>query len=910
MATADFVSRIPMPRVRVSTPGGTNPSGLTAPSPSNTSASAQAPLKVSSEETPQRAPGFARRSTSGSAGSRVGRNAGVGVGSASKGTHVGGYSGIQYQPAGPRVNSTRGSVGANDSAAAASNTRGSSGSSISGSGEIGGGLGGSGSGIGGGGGSSSGGPGSLGPAVPSSVTGAAVSASAPSSGVPTSAVSADPYLLASSGSRNFNALASFSPMTAQMKESLQARLLSLPEQVASLSAALQKSNENLRTCHTSLKEVILKDEQMRARFHKAVQEGGLVQESPVPHLGVTANPSPGPDASWAYTTPTSVPSSRYVPASRDVQATPFPALSPAAFDAVATPAPKPPSKQLQAQLAKCQSQTTKLSDELHTLRGDAEALRGSLAAMFDDALRRVRQQVGAVTDAMERTSLARATERAELVAKESAEANVTARIKEREEALRDREARVLELEQMLANATRDRDDALQREEAAMAKYRSEMKERRRVFNQLQELRGNVRVFCRVRPLTADELADQQSFEATFPEEGQLVLRNVAAKGYNAFEFDNVFGPDATQGDVFQQFEPMLTSVLDGYHVCIFAFGQTGSGKTYTMDGPAHDWGVNLRTLAALFERMEQRSEDYEYLLSMSIVEIYNEQVRDLLAAKGAEEKLEVRQGPDGNYVPGATVLPISSLEEAIELFERGRAHRATFSTNMNEHSSRSHCLVMVNVKGQNLVSNAVLSGRLVLVDLAGSERVSKSEATGERLKEAQHINKSLSALGDVIQALALKNKHIPYRNSTLTYLLQDSLGGDGKTIMVVQISPATSNMQESLCSLNFAQRARGVETGPARRHLEQRSASADLTGLTGLDGPMDSGSEPSSPRSARASQIPSPSPRAASSLGAGASSAGGRGGPSSTPLSRSNSANQTPTLRRPAVVTPGGAKKR
>jgi kinesin family protein C2/C3 len=168
------------------------------------------------------------------------------------------------------------------------------------------------------------------------------------------------------------------------------------------------------------------------------------------------------------------------------------------------------------------------------------------------------------------------------------------------------------------------------------------------------------------------------------------------------------------------------------------------------------------------------------------------------------------------YVPDLTAYDVMNMREVEELIEQGRQNRHTFATNMNEHSSRSHSVLMVNIHGRNVLTGQVANGKLNLVDLAGSERISKSEAVGARLKEAQAINKSLSSLGDVIFALTSKSAHVPYRNSKLTYLLQDSLGGDSKTMMFVNCSPALTNVQETTCSLNFAQRVRSVELGQVR----------------------------------------------------------------------------------------------
>ena len=203
---------------------------------------------------------------------------------------------------------------------------------------------------------------------------------------------------------------------------------------------------------------------------------------------------------------------------------------------------------------------------------------------------------------------------------------------------------------------------------------------------------------------------------------------------------------------------------------------------------------------------------------MSILEVYNEEIRDLLTEGNYGEKLEIRQGEHGNYVPGLTECPVSGIDDVFELFQQAERNRATASTNMNEHSSRSHMMLTVSIYCENLLTGVKTYGKLNLVDLAGSERINKSGATGQKLKEAQNINKSLSALGDVIAARASKQSHIPFRNSTLTYLLQDSLSKDSKTLMICCISPTITSSEETYCSLNFASRVRTVELGKASKN--------------------------------------------------------------------------------------------
>ena len=262
-----------------------------------------------------------------------------------------------------------------------------------------------------------------------------------------------------------------------------------------------------------------------------------------------------------------------------------------------------------------------------------------------------------------------------------------------------------------------------------------------------------------------------------------------------------------------------------------------------MEGPPDNPGVNLRSLEELFRLQAERSDTMTYEFVLSYLEIYNESVHDLLvepAKKGATKKaLDVRQGSEGMVVAGLVETPVTSVEEVMALMARGADNRAVGSHDMNEHSSRSHSILTLSVVGTPIKANhgaaaaggsspskndggsssmSSVKAKLHLIDLAGSERVSKTDATGDRLKEAQAINKSLSALGDVISALGgKKGTHVPYRNSRLTFLLQDSLSGNSKVLMFCNVSPASYNLGETVCSLTFAARCRNVELGAAKK---------------------------------------------------------------------------------------------
>ncbi|XP_042451782.1 kinesin-like protein KIN-14E isoform X1 [Zingiber officinale] len=354
------------------------------------------------------------------------------------------------------------------------------------------------------------------------------------------------------------------------------------------------------------------------------------------------------------------------------------------------------------------------------------------------------------------------------------------------------------------------------------KYNEEMIKRKRLFNQLQETKGNIRVFCRCRPLSEEEISSGChaiiDFDAAKDGEIGMVTGGTTKKN---FKFDRVYAPKDNQADVYEDASPLVTSVLDGYNVCIFAYGQTGTGKTFTMEGTENNRGVNYRTLEELFKIAVERKETISYSISVSVLEVYNEQIRDLLATSPSNKKLEVRQAAEGfHHVPGMVEAKVENMKEAWNVLQAGSNARAVGSNNVNVHSSRSHCMLCIMVRAKNLVNGECTNSKLCLVDLAGSERLTKTDVQGERLKEAQNINRSLSALGDVISALASKTNHIPYRNSKLTHLLQDSLGGDSKALMFVQISSSNNDMGETVSSLNFASRVRGVELGPAKRQTD------------------------------------------------------------------------------------------
>jgi len=351
------------------------------------------------------------------------------------------------------------------------------------------------------------------------------------------------------------------------------------------------------------------------------------------------------------------------------------------------------------------------------------------------------------------------------------------------------------------------------------KYKAATEDRKRLHNLVLDLKGNIRVFTRVRPINAKEKPGEPDGEPTieFRDGINIGVYDGTHQRRKWFEFDQVFSPDTAQESVFQEAQPLAVSVLDGYNVCMFAYGQTGSGKTHTMMGTKQDPGLNTRVLTELFRIRNERKGEYDISFVLAMVEIYNEQIRDLLQPSG--KKLDVKQNSDGSIgIPGVQEERVESVDDVMRCIDAASKNRAVSTTDMNDQSSRSHSIVTVRTQS-TLRGGDTYMGKIHLIDLAGSENTNKSGVTGQGMKEAQNINKSLSALGDVIQSLVAKNPHTPYRNSKLTMMLKDSLGGDSKTLMIVCCSPAQTNVTETLSSLNFASRARNVELGKAKRNV-------------------------------------------------------------------------------------------
>ncbi|XP_060888987.1 kinesin heavy chain-like [Labrus mixtus] len=319
----------------------------------------------------------------------------------------------------------------------------------------------------------------------------------------------------------------------------------------------------------------------------------------------------------------------------------------------------------------------------------------------------------------------------------------------------------------------------------------------------------VRVMCRFRPLNESEINRGDKYIPKFKEDDTVVI---TAKPY---VFDRVLPPNTSQEQVYDQCaKQIVKDVLGGYNGTIFAYGQTSSGKTHTMEGKLHDpqlMGIIPRIAHDIFDHIYSMDENLEFHIKVSYFEIYLDKIRDLLDV--SKTNLSVHE--DKNrvpYVKGCTERFVSSPEEVMDVIDEGKSNRHVAVTNMNEHSSRSHSIFLINIKQENMETEKKLSGKLYLVDLAGSEKVSKTGAEGAVLDEAKNINKSLSALGNVISALAEGTKtHVPYRDSKMTRILQDSLGGNCRTTIIICCSPSVYNEAETKSTLMFGQRAKTIK---------------------------------------------------------------------------------------------------
>lgn len=319
-------------------------------------------------------------------------------------------------------------------------------------------------------------------------------------------------------------------------------------------------------------------------------------------------------------------------------------------------------------------------------------------------------------------------------------------------------------------------------------------------NTILKCRGAIRVICRIKP-------SQSKSELKYNDTNIFI-------GDKSFGLNYIFDQKTTQLDVMNEFQPEIESIFDGYNVCIFAYGQTGSGKTFTMEGNESNKGLVFNAFDYINQMASSLIED-EYSISYSIkhIEIYNENIKDLI--KG--NIVSIIHDHNGVELKNCHEVVTSNIKDAESIIKCANLKRATGATDINAKSSRSHLIFMLKINITKM--SEVREGSLVLIDLAGSERLSKSKAENERLKETQYINKSLSALGNVITAIKRNDTHIPFRDSKLTHIMQDALSKNSRTSMIVNIDP--ENIEETICSLRFAIKVSECELGLASRNIRK-----------------------------------------------------------------------------------------
>jgi hypothetical protein len=400
--------------------------------------------------------------------------------------------------------------------------------------------------------------------------------------------------------------------------------------------------------------------------------------------------------------------------------------------------------------------------------------------------------------------------------------------------------------------------------------REERARRMLIHNQMEDAKGRIRVVVRLRP-TADE-----PYHVDQVNENSLVVHSSA--GDKPFKFFRVLGPETGQDAAFAEVKPLISSAVDGYNAAILCYGQTGAGKTYTMLGEPERLGVLPRAIKELFLLLEGTGEMPEgpykprplhhHFITVLLLEVYNDNVYDLLGAmadEGVEDErqhpqhqrpgfsqhsssmssstsshparrqpqgavpVQIRHGPSGHYVEGAMEVPVTTAREVLEVLLQGTRMRQVAATGLNAQSSRSHLVftIRLEIRDGLQVTGTVTNSTLTFVDLAGSERNSKSLSTGDRFKEAQFINQSLSSLGDVITALCVGASHVPFRNSKLTKLLEGCLGGNAKALLFANVSP--ENVSESLSTLHWASKVKTISNNVVKNVKTARQAAPPTT---------------------------------------------------------------------------------
>ncbi|CAN6455367.1 unnamed protein product [Victoria cruziana] len=336
-------------------------------------------------------------------------------------------------------------------------------------------------------------------------------------------------------------------------------------------------------------------------------------------------------------------------------------------------------------------------------------------------------------------------------------------------------------------------------------------EKKRLFNDLLTAKGNIKVFCRTRP----QFEDEGPSIAEFPDDYTIrisLANDTVATPKREFEFDRVYGPHVGQDELFQDVQPLIRSAFNGYNVSLFAYGQARSGKTYTMEGSNHERGLYMRCFEELFDLSNSDSPPIsKYRFYVTMFELYNEQVKDLLLSSGVDQSKVCMGSPD-SFVELVQEKPENPVDFC-RILTTGIDNRGA------DMSKRrvSHLVVTIHIQNRMLVTEEGMYSKLSLVDLAGSDGVLDEGATGERVTDFIHVMKSLSALGDVLSALTTKKDIVPYKDSKLTELLSDSLGGGSSTLVIVNICPNQSTISETLSSLNFSARSGSAELSLGNR---------------------------------------------------------------------------------------------
>ncbi|KAI5468069.1 P-loop containing nucleoside triphosphate hydrolase protein [Mariannaea sp. PMI_226] len=457
--------------------------------------------------------------------------------------------------------------------------------------------------------------------------------------------------------------------------------------------------------------------------------------------------------------------------------------------------------------------------ELRTRMGNEHQDMGMAMSRKDRELQQLKTEVEGLRGDLERERHVKSSLQANMAEISASNTTLEAKINSLKSHIEFLESDNKAQSDSFANMESRLQEALRAAEIAQEKLIKEETERRVLFNKYQELKGNIRVMCRVRPALGNTEGEQARM--AFPDdktsseilvagpEERSSLGNVTRKNY-PFEFDRVFVPGTQNEDIFGEISQLVQSALDGYNVCIFCYGQTGSGKTYTMSSQD---GMIPRATHMIYDTITKLKEkSWEYTMEGSFVEVYNEELNDLLTPNersspdSRARKLEIRhdEARKQTTIVNCKTVRLDSPSRVEMMLEEAQNNRSVAATKANERSSRSHSIFILKLIGENSATGERCEGTLNLVDLAGSERLKHSQAEGDRMKETQNINKSLSCLGDVIEALGRGSGHVPYRNSKLTHLLQYSLGGNSKTLMFVMVSPLEAHLKETLTSLRFA----------------------------------------------------------------------------------------------------------